>query len=291
MHEIRIKPDFNKLIDYFPDTSAEKVKYIEEHGLRIRLSYSDEKDSDTHKEPYQIDLDYTTEKQLSALYNGLRKGIKFKHYSYVKESVDEVILLALLGNERLGKDFRWYIEFYEGDKKAKEIAKLLLHCKKVIVDKTSSILFKGDTKSRGKIEAVSLRIADENIMTWIYDLIYRSIVSAKFPLGAFGGQVYSHLDINPFGTTTEIDFEKIDKTANLNLKSPNVQHKRLLMFLCADMLRFLRKHTILNNKPKVRLTNDQANFFYDLLCVLGHLNRDDHTILGRDYMHTLFKNK
>ncbi|MDQ0964743.1 hypothetical protein QFZ20_000146 [Flavobacterium sp. W4I14] len=290
MHEIRIHPDFKKLKDYFPDTTYEKVEHIRKHGLIIRLNNNDEENPYKQREKYQIDLDYTTENQFSAVCNGLKDGVNFKHYSYAQESLDEVLLLALLGNERLWYDYNLYYDFYEDDMKAKEIATFLLHCKNLKHAKLSQLVLKENIGTKNNPKTKSTGIKDAEISSWIYNLIYDAVASANFPLGALGERIFSHFKIDINGSTRDISIEDLEKTANISLKNPNIRIKNLMVCLCRDMLPFLKNYTILTSKANVKLTNDQANFFYDLLSVLGHIPVRKSGILDRDYMHTLFKN-
>ena len=292
MHEIRIYPDYSKLTDYFPDTTSEKVEHIKKNGQRIRLNYSNEENPFTHREEYQIDLDYATEKHLATFQDILKGDIikQFEHFNYVRESINEVILLALLGNERLFQEYDLYFDFYEDDYAAKEIATFLLHCKNVKRDDMAQIVLKENIGTKNNPKTKSSSIKDEAISLWIRDLIYGAVASGNFPLGTFGERIYSHLKIDILGSTKEIAVEDLEKAANISLKNPNTRLKKLMVVLCLDMLPFLKNHTILESDPKVKLTNDQANFFYVLLSVLGHIPVRKTGILDRDYMHTLFKN-
>lgn len=267
MHEIRIYPDFNKLTDYFNGINDQMVEEIRKNGLRIRLNYSDEKNLYTHREPYQMDLDYIDKQDFEELYEALKNGKKFKLHKYIKDCADELIYLALIYNEQLWLTYNEYCDFYEGDIKAKEIAKFLLNIKTAKPDNPLQLVLRENVGTPNKPMTKSASIKDIEIAEWMVDIIYKTIASAKFPLGVLGEQILSHLKINIDGTTKEIHVDDLERTANLSLHTHSIQRRNLMVELCYNILPFLRQYTIFKNKANVRLTNDQARKILDMLLI------------------------
>jgi len=290
MHEIKIYPDLNKLTECFTGITEEKVEYIKKNGLRIRLNYSDEENPFTHREPYQMDLDYIDKQDFSAIYNALKFGEKFKLHKYIVDHTDELLFLTLIYNEQLWLTYNQYCDFYEGDVKAKEIAKFLLSYKTAKPDNPLQLVLRENVGTHSKPISKSASIKDSEIAEWMFDIIYKAVASAKFPLGVLGEQILSHLKINLNGTTKEIQLDDLERTANLSLSTPSVRRRNFMVELCYNILPFLREYTIFKNKPNVRLTNDQALFFYDLLSILGHKDVMITRLIDREYLHMIFRN-
>ena len=97
MHEIRIKPDFNKLKHYYPDTDERKRKLAKSQGIKLRLNYSDDESPFIPREEYQMDLNLPK--------------VNFIHFVDKLESIleehgldehyNEIMLITLMANENL----------------------------------------------------------------------------------------------------------------------------------------------------------------------------------------------
>lgn len=134
-------------------------------------------------------------------------------------------------------------------------------------------------------------IQHQDISSWMFQLIYEGIKKGQHPMHMFGKTFYESVA----GLRTSVDNLPISKKsleygANLSNRSLQVLEKRRQVEFCKNIKSYLEQHTEMKTPPGMRLTNQQSDFFFELLCTLGHIDRQSVRKPYRNYFHNLFKN-
>jgi hypothetical protein len=255
-----ILPDFRKLRNYHTITD-EQISAIEgSGGVNVELDYMNEED-----------------------YLRVAEGLKIITQKYVLEShYTEILYLTLKKNEQIRERYDAYWQNYEDDLTSKEVAKFLLAYK---ISNTRQ-----DFHLTAKPLTGSVTIKDSAIARWMADLIYTKIEQREFPLGLFGEKILFDLFGDEWDTKEPIKLERLEATANLSPRKPTVRIKKLYVEFCLYLQVYLINHTDLTLPGNGKLTDAQANFFFDLLALLRYVDSEKIASEPKDYMHAMFGN-
>ncbi|RZK43070.1 MAG: hypothetical protein EOO90_05290 [Pedobacter sp.] len=260
MYSSTILPNFRKLQDYNPLT-AEQITAIEELG------------------GVHLELDYMDEVEYLRFAEGLKTiATKFG----LEDHYTELLYLILKQNEHMRVLYDAYWDNYNDDLTSREVAKILLAYK--TSDETQNFHLSIKTFT----DTVTLK--DSAIARWMMEEIYNKIEAGEFPLGLFGVKIVYNLFGDEFGTAKQITDERLKATANLSPRKPTVKLKKLYTEFCLYIQLYLINQTHLTIADGVLLTDAHANFFFDVLELIGYLNRDKIESEPKDYIHAMFNN-
>lgn len=262
MFSTKLFPDFKRLNSYFPAITNQMISDIEANeGIPVALEYYDE---DSFIE----------------LSNGL-KTILTKYN--LDDHYTELLYLVLKKDEEIRITYNSLWQNYNDDKTSKEIAEFLLTYKQSNPNQPFQLTAKAFTGS--------VSVKNTYISRWMCETIYTAIEKQEFPLRLFGTKVLHNLfGSNPFDVN-EISTERLETTAKLTPRKPTVKLKRLYVEFCLFIQLYLINQTHLTLPENVLFTDTHTNLFFDLLELLGYLDRDKIESEPKDYVHTMLRNQ
>jgi len=261
MYDTTLNPDFNRLKGYLPNITDADITSIKQAG------------------GVPVILDYMREVSYLSVSEGLKTVVE--RYG-IADHYDELLYLILQKNEQIRERYDAYWQNYNDDQTSKEVAKFLLAYKESNPKQHFQLVAKPITGS--------VAIKDAAVARWMCELIYKAIEAKEMPLGVFGEKLLFDLFGDSFATDEPISSERLKATAELNPKKPTVRIKKLYVEFCLHIQIYLIEHTRLTLPTNVSLTDVQANFFFDVLELLGYLDRDDIESEPKDYIHAMFRN-
>lgn len=259
---IHLSPDFNKLKFYFRDKTDAEVADATKNGVTIGFEYLDENE-----------------------YERISQGLRriFNEYG-LSEHYNELLYFILRANESSNVQYNQLVDIYNENLKAREVAQFLLAIHQLKANEKVQLVVKPTTTP-------SVAIKDVSIATWMAELIYTNIEQKNFPLDLFGttlsGQLFNE---RYFDEDSPLDLAKLEALANSRPKNPKPRLKKLNYQLCIFLQPFLEEHTHMTLPDNVKLTDAQANFFFDVLELIGYFDRESIDSEPKDYMHALFAN-
>ncbi len=255
MFSTKLFPDFNRLKSYFPAITNQMISDIEAN------------------EGVPVNLEHYDEDSFIELSNGL-KTILTKYN--LDDHYTELLYLVLKKDEEIRTTYNSLWQNYNDDKTSKEVAEFLLAFKQSKPNQPFQLTAKAFTGS--------VSIKNTYISRWMCETIYTAIEKQEFPLRLFGAKVLHNLfGSNPFDVN-EISTERLEATSKLNPRKPTTKVKRLYIEFCLFIQIYLINETNLTIPDGVRLTDSQANFFFDVLELLGYLDSDSVSV-PKDYIH------
>jgi len=260
MFTTTLVPDFRKLTDYFVNLSEEYILKVEsDGGVVVNLKYLD----NTGFEQLQIDLASILE----------RYGLK-DHYK-------ELLYLILRKNEEIGEKHTMFWHQYNEEKKLKEVATFLLGLKKLKQHETVQLAIKPSLSP-------TLTINNNEIAEWMIQSIVDNLEKQEFPLSLFGSQIYKLFD--GLEDDQHISLDKLTAASKLKLQNPKFKLRPLYVELCLYLQVYLVNQTHLTLPNNAKLSDKQANFFFDILQMLDYITIDDFDSEPKDYIYALFQN-
>lgn len=259
---INLSPNFNKLKFYFRDKSQEEITNATNNGVSLQYDFIDEI-------------------EFNRISNGLLPI--FERYQ-LTEHYNELLYLILRGMAATDEKYNLLIDIYNEKMKVREVAQFLLTIKELKSNDNLQLVLKPSTSS-------SAAIKNNAIARWMAELIYEQIEKKNFTMEVFGSQLYTLFDVGGnVDFNAPIDLSKLEALANSRPKNPKPMLKKYNYLSCLSMQPFLDEHTLLKLPDDVKLTDAQANFFFDVLEHIGYINRDNINSEPKDYMHALFAN-
>jgi hypothetical protein len=257
MFSTTILPDFRKLNTFYPYLTEGQITQIEaQGGVPIHLDYMDE-----------------------LKYLRVTEGLKVALDKYeLTDHYAEILYLILKKNEQIRERYDAYWLNYNDDLTSKEVAKFLLAYKTSKPEKPFHLTAK---TVRGNVT-----IKDSLISRWMAELIYKQIED-DIPLETFGEKIIYNLFGEDLNNKT-ITLERLTVTANLKPKKPTLVINGLFVELCCYLEPYLEAQTHLKNVETL-LTDAKANLFFDILELLGYLQRDKISSEPKDYIRSMFK--
>lgn len=262
MYETKLNPDFNKLRTFFPNiTDAEIAQIKISDGVPVVLEYMSEEG-----------------------YLHFSEGLKTVVKTYgVADHHEELLYLILQKNEQIRERHDAYWQNYYDDQTSSEVAKFLLAYKESKPNQHFQLVAKPVTGS--------VAVKDTAVAKWMCEQIYKAIEARDFPLGVFGEKLLYNLFGDDFNGNTPISMERLRETTEIKPRKPTVRVKKLFVEFCLYIQVYLINETKLIASPEVLLTDAQANFFFDILELIGYLGREKIESEPKDYIHAMFRNK
>lgn len=227
-----------------------------------------------------LEMDYQTEETYNYVLDAF--GQLLEKYNLLQHK-NELLYIVMKKNEQIRIRYDAYWENYNDDLTSKEVASFMLSYKESKPNEHLQLAVKPTLSATASIR-------DTAIAKWMCQVLYDKIETRDFPLGLFGEKMLYNLFGNDFSNTTPIDLNKLRTTATRSIRKPTKELNRLKVELCQFLQPYLNENTVLNLNDGVLLTDAQANFFFDVLEILGYHDRDDFDSEPKDYMHALFRN-
>ncbi|RZJ52441.1 MAG: hypothetical protein EOO44_11800 [Flavobacterium sp.] len=258
--ERRIFPDFNKLIDYFNYT-PEQIEHLNKNGIVVESEHY-------NKEYYWYIADEFKKLCL--------KSSLTEHY-------DNLLYLVFKFNDHLVGYSELIEQNYEDEKISKEVATFLL------AFKTSKP--NDDFRISIKSALGTATIRNNAVSKWMAELIYNAVEQNNIPIGIFGEKIGYDIFGEDFAKGVPLKIERLENASKLKRQKPSVMFDEYLLEFCKYLRIYLESQTHLTRKPNTRLPSLQAEFFFDLFVILGHMTHRKTRRNGIDLVHALFKNK
>jgi len=260
MFTTTLLPDFRRLTDYFINLSEEYILEVEsDGGVVVNLEY----------------LDNAGFEQLQ-----LRLASILERFD-LKEHYKELLYLILRKNEEIGERHTTLLHQHNEEKKLKEVATFLLGIKNLKQHETVQLAIKPSLSQ-------TLTINSSGIAEWMIQSIVDKLEKQEFPLSLFGSQIYKLF--NGFGDDELISLDKLIAASKLKLQNPKFKLRPLYVELCLYLQGYLVNETHLILPTNAKLSDKQANFFFDILQMLDYITIDDFDSEPKDYIYALFQN-
>lgn len=261
MYETTLNPDFNRIKEYIPNSTDTDITTIQEvGGVPIYLEYMSE-----------------------ARYLGLSEGLKIATETYgIVGHYEELLYLILQKNEQIRVRYDAYWQNYNDDLTSVEVAKFLLAYKESKPNQHFQLVAKPITGS--------VAIKDTVVAKWMCEQIYKAIEARDFPLDIFGEKLLYDLFGDDFASDSPISLDRLKAMAAISPRKPTVRVKKLLVEFCLHLQVYLINHTSMTIEADKFLSDAQANFFFDILELIGYIDRDKIESEPKDYIHAMFRN-
>jgi len=261
MYQTKLNPDFNKIKEYIPNITDADIPLIQQAG------------------GVPVYLEYMSEDGYLRVAEGLKQVL---NTDGIADHYEELLYLILQKNEQIRERYDAYWQNYDDDLTSKEVAKFLLAYKESKPNQQFHLVAKPITGS--------VAIKDTAIARWMCEQIYKAIEGRDFPLGIFGDKLLYDLFGDDFASDSPIPLDRLKAIAELSPRKPTVRVKQLLVEFCLHLQVYLIKHTSLTLQSDILLTDAQANFFFDILELIGYVDREDVESEPKDYIHAMFRN-
>lgn len=264
--KIKLKPDLAKISNYLNPFQMKRA--LEEGYVTVEPVF-DQEDGDRYKQ------------QLEAVIT--------KHG--LNELRDELLLVIFMEHENLNESLLYDKEQYDSINTAIEVSNFLLAIKQADTNHSIQIGIKENSGTANRPVNKNYFITDQVISKWMGQLIIDAVESGKYPDFEFG-EIFrdSIAGLNLTGQQQEIKIENLKYGAKLKNRSFNVYKKRRQVHFCLHIKTFLDKYSILNAPVDVKITDAQANCFFDILFALGYINPEDIESEPKDYISSMIRN-
>lgn len=169
---------------------------------------------------------------------------------------NELLFLMMRKNEKIRIRYDAYWQNYHDDLSAKEVASFMLAYKESKPNEHLQLAVKPTLNATASIK-------DTAIAKWMCQVLFDKIETRDL-------------------------FRKA--TATRSIRKPTKELNKLKFEFCQFLQTYLNENTELNLPDGVMLSDAQANFFFDVLEMLGYHDREDFDLEPKDYIHSLFRN-
>lgn len=265
--KVKLKPDLSKIKQYLNQNDL--LKWMELGYVQLELTFN-QKEYENYS------------KQLMKIFKEFRLSLHEEELLYIVFKEDEHLM-----NQNIDDKLK-----YDDTQRTIDICNFLLMFQNDRERQSLQIGAKENVGTEFIKKTQSHFIQYQDITDWMFKLIYDGIKKGQHPLHMFGETFFESIA----GLRTPMDDFPISKDsleygASLSNKSLEVLKKRRQVEFCKNIIKsFLQEHTEMKTPPGMRLTNEQSDFFFELLCSLGHIDRQNVKKPYRNYFHNLFKN-
>lgn len=229
-----------------------------------------------------------SEDQYQRYSDGL-KGVIEKHkLSDVREELLYVIFREdeILGENLIDDKLRYdYLE------NTIDVSKFLLAFKNSKDNPNFQIGVKENTGTENRPNNKNYFIKNDEISKWMCQLICDALESGNLPYGLVDEK--SMESIFPLNLSKEqcpISIDDLQRGANLQNKSFTVYRRKRYVEFCYQIKDFLEEYTMLKSPIGVKITDAQANLFFEILSVLDYLNPEKIDSEPKDFLNTMIRN-
>lgn len=134
-------------------------------------------------------------------------------------------------------------------------------------------------------------VKNAEISKWMCQVICDAIEVGNLPYGLVDEQSTENIfGSTYYGSQGPIKIEKLERGANLKNKSFSVYRRKRYVEFCYQVQNFLEEYTNLKSSANVKISDEQANFFFDILNVLNYLNFEKIESEPKDYINSMIRN-
>jgi len=229
-----------------------------------------------------------SEEQYESYTNGLKEI--FVKYNLV-EHTEELLFVIFREDEILGEKLIDDMLRQQHIENAIDVSKFFLAYKTAQDNPLFQIGVKVNTGTENRPNSKNYFIKNEEISKWMCQTLTDAIEKGNYPGGIFG-EVWeeSIVGLNITGKQHPLRIENLKTGSNLKAKSYNVLTNKRYVEFCQNLLFFLSVHTHLKAPEGIKMTDALANFMFDVLSTLQHLNRETIGSHPKDYINTMIKN-
>lgn len=134
-------------------------------------------------------------------------------------------------------------------------------------------------------------IKNPEISKWMCQLICDAIEAGNLPYGLVDEQSTENIfGSSYYGSQARVKIENLERGANLKNKSFSVYRRKRYVEFCYQIKNFLEEYTNLKSSANVKISDEQAKFFFDILSVLDYIDSDSIGSFPKDYINSMIAN-
>jgi hypothetical protein len=223
-----------------------------------------------------IGLQYFSAEGYGKLFMGLKTCLK--HYE-IEEHFTELLYIIINKVEENEAIFERKQQEYSQYEASSQLANFLL----IFKDKDPNSVFQITAKSNTK----TAQVKESSLAKWMYQTIYTAVENKQFPMDEMGLRILNDLFGNDPFNAEEISDERLRKIATLKVYKPS--YKPFLAELCHHLKHYLIEHTHFQIDEGKNMTDKLANFYFDVLELLGYVDREKVAV-PKDYIYSTLNN-
>ena len=183
---------------------------------------------------------------------------------------ENLLYISLYLYERYWDTYASWHQYYDSEKRAVQLAKLVDFLHSISNDRTIDISFKNGSKKA--------KLDDKHISNWLKNVILEAVKQADYPLG-FGDYA-----LNTLQGLTPDGFEALSKQKP---KNPKSDFNNAVALFCFSLYRFINVETVLKAGEGTRFSDAQVNFFFEICSLFKMLSSENITSEPKDYMRSI----
>lgn len=183
---------------------------------------------------------------------------------------ENLLYISLYLYERYWDTYASWHQYYESEKRAVQLAKLVDFLHSISDDKTIDISFKNGSKKA--------KLDDKHLSNWIKQVILGAVQQANFPL------VFGDYALNTLKGLTPDEFKAISKH---KAKNPKADYNSAVARFCLSLYRFINVETVLKASEGSRFSDAQCNFFFEICSLFKMLSPENISSEPKDYTRSI----
>jgi len=239
---------------------------------------------------YQKNGVYLESTMTEEYYNNIRKNLTntFEKFN-LNDHTEELLYIMLTEVEILYDALLDAQMHYEDLNNTIDVSQFLLSFKRAIDNPNFQIGIKENVGTVFKPKTQSAYIRNPDISKWMCQLIFDAFETGNYPRNILGETFLEYFYKFNDSSTTPIDLKDLDKITQLKNKNPSVLKMKKYVELCKYVGKYLQKYTHLKIPNGVKLTDERANFYFDILEAIRIFNRDSISSEPKDYITAIFQ--
>lgn len=228
------------------------------------------------------------EDQFQRYSDGL-KGVINKYN--MNEVRDELLYIILKEDEISGDNIRNDQQRYDYLENTIDVSKFLLAFKNSQDNPNFQIGVKENTGNENMPVNKTHFVKNTEISKWMCQVICDAIEVGNLPYGLVDEQSTENIFGSIYyGNQAPIKIKNLERGAHLKNKSFAVYRRKRYVEFCYEIKNFLEEYTNLKTSANVKISDEQANFFFDILSVLDYLNYEKIESEPKDYINSMIRN-
>ena len=228
------------------------------------------------------------EEQYQRYYDGL-KGVIAKYN--LSDFQEELLYIIFREDETLGDNLRNDQQRHDYLENTIEVSKFLLAFKNSGDNPSFQIGVKENVGTHLMPINKTHFIKSAQISSWMCQLIWDAIEAGNLPYGLVDEQSTENIFGSAYyGNQAPIKIENLERGANLENKKFSVYRRKRYVEFCYEIKSFLEEFTSLKTPQGVKITDEQANLFFDVLAVFDYLDIEKIESEPKDYIGSMIRN-
>ncbi|WP_029275091.1 hypothetical protein [Pedobacter borealis] len=217
------------------------------------------------------------------------KGVIEKYK--LQEVCEELLYVIFKEDEVLGDNIRNDQTRYDYLENIIDVSKFLLAFKNSQDNPHFQIGIKENTGTENIPINKTYFVKNAEISKWMCQVICDAIEVGNLPYGLVDEQSTENIfGSSYYDSQAPIKVENLERGANLKNKSFSVYRRKRYVEFCYEVKNFLEEYTNLKSAANVKVSDEQANFFFDILSVLDYLNFEKIESDPKDYINSMIRN-